>query len=139
MIVLDTNVVSEIAKTDRHRQVQAWLDNYPEAALYTTAISLAEIMFGIEKLPDGRRKETLREGTRIIFDRYLFGRILPFDEAAAHAYGRIVAAARAQGRAILIADGQIASIAQARGAIVATRDTAPFEAAGIPVINPWQI
>ncbi|AYD00461.1 type II toxin-antitoxin system VapC family toxin [Neorhizobium sp. NCHU2750] len=137
MIVVDTNVISEIPKTDIHRTVQAWLDNQRGPSLYATAISLAEITFGIEKLPYGRRKDVLRENMETVFGTYFPGRILPFDEYAARAYGRLVAEARANGRSILIADGQIAAIAKVHGFTIATRDTAPFEAAGIPVIDPW--
>jgi predicted nucleic acid-binding protein len=139
MIILDTNVISEIPKTDIHRNVQAWLDEQAVGLLYATAISLAEIMFGIEKLPEGRRKDILRENMEYVFATYFLDRILPFDENAARAYGRIVATARAQGRPILIADGQIAAIAAVQGFTIATRNTAPFEAAGIPVIDPWMM
>jgi len=139
MIVVDTNVISEIPKTDIHRHVQAWLDNQQPSSLFATAISLAEIAFGIEKLPEGRRKDVLRQDMEMVFDTYFHGRILPFDEHAARAYGRIIASARAQGRQILIADGQIAAIAKVHGFTIATRDTAPFEAAGIPVIDPWML
>jgi predicted nucleic acid-binding protein len=96
-------------------------------------------MHGIEILPDGQRKAELRRDMEDIFARLFPSRILPFDEHAALTYGRLVASARADGRAILMADGQIASIARIHGFTVATRDTAPFEAAGVPVINPWQM
>jgi toxin FitB len=139
MIVVDTNVISEIPKTAIHRQVQLWLDCQGTETLYATAISLAEITFGIEKLPPGRRKDVLRENMELVFEAYFSRRILAFDEHAARAYGRIIAAARAQGRSILIADGQIAAIAYVHGFTIATRDTAPFEAAGIPVIDPWKL
>ncbi|MGI2033670.1 type II toxin-antitoxin system VapC family toxin [Rhizobium panacihumi] len=139
MIVVDTNVISELMKSDRHRAVEDWLDRQPGSGFYTASTSLAEIAFGVEKLPEGRRKTILRSIINEVFDRYFAGRILPFDETAARAYGRILAAARAKGRSILMADGQIASIAQANDLTVATRDTAPFEAAGIPVINPWDV
>lgn len=139
MIVVDTNVVSELMKSDRHRAVEDWLDRQPRSDFYTASTSLAEIAFGVEKLPEGRSKTILRSIMNEVFDRYFSGRILPFDETAARAYGHIVAAARAKGRSILMADGQIASVAQTNGLTVATRDTAPFEAAGIPVINPWNV
>lgn len=139
MIVIDTNVISELMKSDRHRAVEDWLDRQPRSDFYTASTSLAEIAFGVEKLPEGRRKTILRSIMNEVFDRYFSGRILPFDETAARAYGRILASARARGRSILMADGQIASIAQANGLTVATRDTAPFEAAGIAVINPWKV
>lgn len=139
MIVVDTNVISELMKSDRHRTVEDWLDRQSPSAFYTASTSLAEIAFGVEKLPDGRRKTILLSIMNEVFDRYFSGRILPFDETAARAYGRIVASARAKGLSILIADGQIASIAQSHHFSVATRDTAPFEAAGVAVINPWMM
>ncbi|MGF9562360.1 type II toxin-antitoxin system VapC family toxin [Neorhizobium sp. JUb45] len=139
MIILDTNVISEVAKTDAHHQVQAWIDRQQRRSLYATAISLGEIMFGIERLPEGHRKSALRQGMQQILQRYLAGRILSFDERAARIYGRIVAYASVHGKTVHIADGQIAAIAQAHHFTVATRDTAPFVAAGVSVINPWVI
>ncbi len=139
MIILDTNVISEAAKPGINRDVETWLNIQPVKMLYATAISLAEISLGIEKLPDGRRKNELRHDMEQIFGRYFGSRILAFDREAAFAYGRLVALARTNGKAILMADGQIAAIAQVQGFTVATRDTAPFEAAGIPVINPWEL
>lgn len=139
MIVVDTNVISELMKSDRHRAVEDWLDREKPSRFYAASTSVAEIAFGVERLPEGRRKSILRAIMNEVFDRYFAGRVLPFDEAAARAYGRIVASARAKGRSILIADGQIASIAQANGFTVVTRDTAPFEAAGIAVIDPWTV
>lgn len=139
MIILDTNVISAMPGTAVDPSVQAWLDEQPAHSLFSTAISLAEISFGIEKLPNGHRKHSLQEEMQAVFDTYFTGRILPFDEQAAYAYGKIVASARTQGRSILMADGQIAAIARVRGLAVATRDTAPFKSAGVAVINPWQL
>ncbi|MDP9839065.1 putative nucleic acid-binding protein [Neorhizobium huautlense] len=139
MIVLDTNVLSEIAKPDMDVRVRIWVASQAMQHLFTTAVTLAEVTFGIAIMPDGVRKTSLNTRTDEIFRRVFSSRILPFDETAARAYGRIVAAARAKGRSILMADGQIASIAQSSGFTVATRDTAPFEAAGVPVINPWNV
>lgn len=139
MILVDTNIISELMKNDRHRAVEDWLDLQSPETLYTSSISLAEIVFGIERLPDGRKKSWLQSIMEDVFERQFIGRILPFEESAARAYGKIVASANAKGRSILIADGQIAAIAHIHDFTVATRDTAPFEAAGIPIINPWQI
>ncbi len=139
MILVDTNVISELMKSDRHRDVEDWLDDQAPRHLYASAISLAEIAYGVEKLPDGHRKSWLETAMDRTFLDYFPGRILPFDEHAAKAYGRINAGARATGRSILMAEGQIAAIAFVRGFTVATRDTAPFEAAGLPVINPWRL
>jgi predicted nucleic acid-binding protein len=139
MIVLDTNVISEAAKPRMEPSVKLWFGDQAAGSLYATAVSLAEVVFGIEEMPEGQRKADLGEDMQVIFEQYLGGRILPFDEAAARAYGKIVAAARRKGRSILIADGQIAAISHVHGFSVATRDMAPFEAAGIPVINPWKL
>ena len=137
MIVLDTNVVSEPLRLAGEPAVLAWLDQQNIETLYLTTISLAELRYGVAALPDGRRKDGLGTAleSRIIA---LFGpRVLPFDSAAATAYALIRARAKAAGKAIAAADGYIAATAVAHGFAVATRDTEPFEAAGLPVINPW--
>ena len=137
MILLDTNVVSEPLKLKGDSAVLAWLDSQIAETLHLSTISLAELRYGLAALPDGKRKENLRLAleARVLS---LFGRrILPFDTAAAAAYGELRARARAAGRAIATADGYIAATAIAHGLTVATRDTAPFEAAGLSVINPW--
>ena len=137
MIVLDTNVVSEPMKPSADPTVQAWLDRQVAETLYLTATSLAELLVGIENLPYGRRKDGLAAALAELM-AVLFGpRILPFDQQAAIAYAPVVSRARAGGTIISVADGQIAAIAAARGFTIATRDTAPFEAAGLPVINQW--
>jgi predicted nucleic acid-binding protein len=137
MIVLDTNVVSEPMKPSADPTVQAWLDRQVAETLYLTATSLAELLVGIEILPSGRRKDGLAAALAELM-AVLFGpRILPFDQQAAIAYAPVVSRARAAGTIISVADGQIAAIAAARGFTIATRDTAPFVAAGLPVINPW--
>ncbi len=138
MIILDTNVISEAAKLDMDAGVRRWFGLQPMADLYATAISVAEVSFGVERMPDGRRKEILRDDMQLIFDHYFSDRILPFDERAGRTYGYIVATARTKGLSILMPDGQIAAIAKVYGFTVATRDTSPFEAAGVPVINPWK-
>lgn len=138
MILLDTNVVSEPIKPDGDPAVLAWLDAQTVESLYLSTISLAELRFGIAILPDGKRKERLR----INLDQRVLpvfeDRILPFGIEAAEANAVLLARARAASRAIGPADGYIAAIAVAHNLIVATRDTAPFEAAGLTVINPWQ-
>jgi toxin FitB len=138
MIILDTNVISEAAKLNMDSSVRRWFGLQSITDLYATAISVAEVSFGVEKMSEGRRKEILRDDMRLIFDHYFSDRILPFDEPAGRAYGVIVATARAKGFSILMPDGQIAAIAKVHGFMVATRDTSPFEAAGVPVINPWE-
>lgn len=137
MTVLDTNVLSEPMKPLPAASVQSWLDSQAPEALYCTSVTLAELLYGVEILPKGRRKEalaTLMTGLLTIFR----GRVLPFDETAARHYGELAAAARRAGLAFSRADGYIAAVAAAHGAAVATRDTGPFEAAGLVVINPWE-
>lgn len=137
MMILDTNVVSEVMRPRPNERVKHWLDNQPTGTLCLTATTLAELLAGIASMPDGMRKDglarTLEEFREFVLDR----RILPFDDATAHAYAVLVSKARAKGRAIAVADGQIAAIAWVHGFMVATRDTGPFEAAGVAFVNPW--
>ena len=137
MILLDTNVISEPLKPAPEPAVLTWLDQQNIETLFLATISLAELRFGVSALPEGRKKDGLKAAldARIIA---LFGpRILVFDMAAAEAYAVIRARAKTAGKAIGAADGYIAAIAAAHGFAVATRDTAPFEAAGVPVVDPW--
>ncbi|HLH48470.1 MAG TPA: type II toxin-antitoxin system VapC family toxin [Roseiarcus sp.] len=137
MILLDTNVVSEPLKLKGDGAVLAWLDSQIAETLHLSTISLAELRYGLAALPDGKRKENLRLALEARALSLFGRRILSFDTAAAAAYGELRARARAAGRAIATADGYIAATAIAHGLTVATRDTAPFEAAGLSVINPW--
>ena len=137
MILLDTNVVSEPMRPKPDRNVLRWLDAQAAETLYLPTISLAELLLGIESLPPGKRRKALAAALdeRIVA---LFGeRILAFDTRAAEAYARIVMRARRHGHPIAVMDAQIAAIAASREFSVATRDEAPFQASGIPVINPW--
>jgi hypothetical protein len=137
MILVDTNVVSEMMRHTPEPRVVEWLDAQAAETLYFSTVSLAELLLGIAMLPDGRRK--VEPGLSLAGQAVaLFGgRVLPFDLAAARAYAEVVGRARAAGRAIGVADGQIAAIAAANNLTVATRDTGPFTAAGIAVIDPW--
>lgn len=137
MIVLDTNVVSEAMKPSADTAVMAWLNDQVAQTLYLSSVSLAELLFGIGVLPAGRRKDalsTLLEGLLELFDE----RVLPFDVEAARSYSRLAVTAREAGKGFPMPDGYIAAIAATRGFAVATRDAGPFEAAGVPVINPWE-
>ena len=137
MIILDTNVVSEPMKSGASPAVLAWLDKQAAETLYLTTTSLAELLLGIAILPGGKRKEGLDNALSDLLS-YLFGpRILTFDQTAAKAYAPLISRARVSGSTIALADGQIAAIATANGFAVATRDTRPFTAAGVAVINPW--
>jgi len=139
MILLDTNVVSEPLRLSGDPAVVAWIDAQNVETLYLAAISLAELRFGIAALPSGKRKDTLHRNLERRVVPLFTGRILPFDAAASEAYAEIMALARAEGKAIGKADGYIAATAAINGLIVATRDTSPFEAAGLNVINPWKV
>ncbi|MDR3617295.1 MAG: type II toxin-antitoxin system VapC family toxin [Candidatus Obscuribacterales bacterium] len=138
MILLDTNVISEPLKVHGDTNVLAWIDAQIIETLYLSAITLAELRFGIAVLPDGQRRNTLHTGLERRVLPLFAGRILPFDEAASKAYAKLRADARATGRDMALADGYIAGIASTHDFIVATRDTSPFEAAGLTVINPWR-
>ncbi len=137
MIILDTNVVSEPMKRNGNPAVQTWLDQQAAETLYLTAVSLSELLVGIEILPAGRRKDGLGGALNELLAQLFGSRILAFDQRAAIAYAPLISRARAEGRLISVADGQIAAIAAVHGFTVATRDTAPFTAVGVPVINPW--
>lgn len=138
MIILDTNVVSEPMKSNGSPAVQAWLDRQTIETVYLTATSLSELLVGIAILPEGKRKEGLDAALGELVQRLFGSRVLPFDQQAAVAYAQLVGRARASGYPISVADAQIAAIATVHGFTVATRDTAPFVAVGVPIINPWQ-
>jgi hypothetical protein len=137
MIVLDTNVVSEAMKPSAEPAVSAWLNEQVAETLYLSSVTLAELLFGIGALPVGRRKDALAGTLDGLLE--LFGsRVLPFDTEAARCYAQLATKARAAGKGFPTPDGYIAAIAVAHGFAVATRDTSPFEAAGVAVINPWE-
>lgn len=137
MIVLDTNVVSEAMKPEPHPPVLAWLNEQVSETLYLSSVTLAELLFGIAALPTGKRKDMLTQTLDGLLELFR-DRVLPFDTDAARRYAELAVAARAGGRGFPTPDGYIAAIAASRGFIVASRDTAPFEAAGVAVINPWE-
>jgi hypothetical protein len=138
MIVLDTNVLSETLRPRPADSVKQWMAAQAAALLYTTAISQAEILYGVALLPGGRRKLTLQEMAEAIFGQAFLGRVLPFDSAAAISFAQIAAMRRRSGRPISEADAQIAAIAHSRGATIATRNVGDFENCGIEVISPWE-
>jgi len=139
MIILDSNVVSEAMKSGPNQAVVAWIDAQAIETLFLTATSLSELLSGIEVLPDGHRRSLLRETCRTSLERLFGSRILSFDTKAALAYAAIFAQTRSSGFAIGVGDGQIAAIAHVHGYTVATRDTGPFLAADVPVIDPWNL
>ena len=137
MIIVDTNVISEPLRAAGNPAVTAWLDAQAVETLFLTSVNLAELLSGTSIMPEGKRKDSIATGLIELLDGVFGARILPFDAEAAKAYAELNAKAQSQGRAISFADGQIAAIAKVHGFIVATRDTTPFEAAGVKVINPW--
>ncbi|AFQ50043.1 type II toxin-antitoxin system VapC family toxin [Burkholderia cepacia] len=137
MILVDTNVISEPLRREPSAAVIEWLDAQNVETLFLAAISLAEIRFGVAALPEGRRRDWLHQSVEQRVVPLFRGRILAFDDAASKAYASLRAKARATGNAMASADGFIAATAAANGLIVATRDVAPFEAAGLRVIDPW--
>ena len=138
MIVLDTNVLSELARSRPSPAVLSWLDAQPADSLATTAVTAAELLYGVERLPAGRRRRELADAVVLWLTEDLRGRVMPFDLAAAGEYARLVASREASGRRIAPADAQIAAICRDRNARLATRNTADFEATGVELINPWQ-
>jgi predicted nucleic acid-binding protein len=137
MIVLDTNVVSEAMRSEPHPCVRAWLNDQAAETLYLSSVTLAELLFGIAALPDGKRKDMLTQTLDGLLGLFR-DRFLPFDTDAARRYAELAVTARADGRGFPTPDGYIAAIAASRGFIVASRDTSPFAAAGLSVINPWE-
>ena len=138
MIVLDTNVVSEAMKPEPFPAVRAWLNDQFTETLYLSSVTLTELLLGIAALPAGKRKEMLAQTLAGLMGLFR-DRVLPFDTDAARHYAELAVKARTAGLGFPTPDGYIAAIAASRGFIVASRDTAPFEAAGVSVINPWAV
>lgn len=136
MIVLDTNVVSEAMKPEPDPAVCDWLDEQAAETLYISSVTVAELLFGIGALPDGRRKQKLAATLDAMLPLFE-GRILAFDTDAAGHYADLAVEARKAGKGFPTPDGYIAAIATAHGFTVATRDASAFDAAGIPIIDPW--
>jgi hypothetical protein len=137
LIILDTNVVSELLRPAPAEAVDQWLAAQDGACIYLTTITEAELLHGVALLPAGRRRTALAKAIDGILAEEFRGRILTFDSAAARAYAAIAAQLRAAGRPMSHFDGQIAAIARAHGSAVATRNTADFGHCGINVIDPW--
>ncbi|HEX3071108.1 MAG TPA: type II toxin-antitoxin system VapC family toxin [Thermoanaerobaculia bacterium] len=137
MILLDTNVISAFMKPEKDAAVAAWLDTQPRESLWTTAITVFEVRVGLDLMALDRRQQTLERAFARALEQAFDGRVVPFDESAAQAAGRIAAARRKIGRSLEIRDVQIAGIALARKASIATRNIRHFEGLGIPLIDPW--
>jgi len=138
MIVLDTNVLSEFMRAEPDIHVLAWVDAQPAMDLAISAVTVAEILHGIARLPFGKRKQKFEAHAMAMFEEDFAGRILPFDAHAAVEYATLVAGCEANGRAASMADAQIAAICRTHGASIATRNVRDFEFPGVEVINPWE-
>ena len=139
MIALDTNVISELARHAPDPGVLSWLDSLDISDVATTAVTAAELRYGVTRLPEGHRKRELTAVIRGILNEDFHGRILPFDERASVRYADIVAGRERIRRPIGVADAQIAAICRDVGAILATRNTADFEETGTELIDPWKL
>lgn len=137
MIVLDTNVVSELMRSQPDARLMTWFERQPAAGLFTTTLTQAEIFYGLALLLDGRRRQALTAAARLMFDEDFAGHILPFDVEAASIYPEIAADRRQIGKPISQVDAQIAAIVRSRGARLATRNTRDFSDCGITVVDPW--
>lgn len=138
MVLLDTNVLSELIRPEPDATVTGWLDSLDPAAVATSAITAAELLYGVARLPAGQRRELLHAAVRGLIEDDLDGRVEPFDAAAAVHYAALVSDRDRTGRPISIADGQIAAICRKLGAALATRNTDDFEGTGIELLDPWQ-
>lgn len=137
MIILDTSVVSEAMKPEPDATVRAWLNEQAAETLCLPSITLAELLFGIGALPAGKRKNMLDRALTELLELFK-DRVLPFDTDAARHYVDLAVTAKNGGRGFPTPDGYIAAIAASRGFMVASHDTAPYEAAGVAIINPWK-
>jgi len=137
VILLDTNILSELMRPVPEPAVETWVGAQPAAGVFISAITEAELRYGLALLPDGQRRRRLLAQAEAMLAEDFAGRILPFDSAAAGAYASIAAARRLAGRPISQADAQIAAIAASRGAAIATRNVSDFTDCGIAVLDPW--
>ena len=137
MIILDTNVLSELLRPSPTRQVEAWLSAQDGTQVYFTTIGEAELRHGVAIMPAGKRRAELSKAIEGMLNEDFRDRVLPFDRAAARAYAAIAAERRAAGRPISQFDCQICAIARARDAVIATRNTADFEGCGVVLVDPW--
>jgi predicted nucleic acid-binding protein len=137
MILLDTNILSELMRPAPEKGVEQWLTDQPDASVFISAITEAELRYGVALLPPSKRRSLLAAVLENMLDEDFTGRILPFDSAAAVAFADIAANRRQAGRPIAQADAQIAAIARSRGAALATRNVDDFVDCEVQIINPW--
>jgi toxin FitB len=138
LVILDTNVISELTRAKADPKVLAWVDRFDHEELYTTAATKAEILLGLAAIPAGKRKFELEENYRNLFKMWFVDRILAFDDDCAIHFAWLAAAAMKRGRTYSTADLQISAIAILHGLDVATRDKRGFDHEGLTVFNPWE-
>jgi predicted nucleic acid-binding protein len=138
VIIVDTNVISELMRPLPSPAVVAWLSRQPPDNVFTTTITVAEVLYGVESLPKGKRREALLKQAEATFSEDFSHRILTFDEQSARMFASITVTRRTHGHPIGILDAQIAAISKVHGATLATRNTVDFEGCGVRLINPWQ-
>jgi toxin FitB len=138
VIILDTNVLSELMRASPSSAVGQWIGAHPASSLFITTITQGEILYGVAILPRGRRRSALRDAVNAMFEEDFADRVLPFDTASAHAFAQVASTRRRAGRPISQLDAQIAAIALSRNAAIATRNVSDFEDCGVPVQDPWQ-
>lgn len=138
MIILDTNVLSELMKSQPDKSVVLWFGKYQAPSLFITTLTQAEILYGLEILPAGKRRTALKKAANLMFELDFTGRILPFDTDAAQLFATIAAKRRKIGRPISQIDAQIAAIARCHNATLATRNVDDFRECGIDIVNPWE-
>jgi predicted nucleic acid-binding protein len=137
MTVLDTNVLSEVLRPMPEDVVSGWLRTQERAGLFLTAITQAEILYGVEVLPAGKRRTQLLNAIEGVLGEFS-GRILPFDEKSARVFPKIVAGRRKMGVPISQSDAMIAAVCSSQGATLATRNVRDFAHCGVRVVNPWE-
>ena len=138
MIVLDTNVLSEVLRVQPAAQVLAWLNGLGQTPVYVSSVTQAEMLLGVTLLPAGKRRDALGAQVASLFSQHFVNRCLPFDALAAPHYAQIVSSRRRAGKPVNTEDAQIAAIARSRSYRLATRNVADFAGiAGLTVINPW--
>lgn len=136
--MLDTNVVSELMRAQPDASVLRWMDAQSPAALWLNSVVVSELLYGVAKLPKGKRKEQLITAVAAMVDEDFAGRVLSFDVDAAAQYASLVVMRENAGLSVSMADAQIAAICLAHGASLATRNTKHFEGLGLTLINPWR-
>ncbi len=139
MIILDTNIISEVMRPQPQKKVLSWLNQQDSVNLFVSSISIAEINYGLYVLPEGKRKQQLQARFEQFVNRAFQYRILDFDEQAAKIYGKVMGEGRLIGHPMSVPDGQIASIALMNGFILATRNVKDFKYCGVEIFNPFEV